>query len=99
MEVLEAGKRYVVKDSEGKEIIISFFHKDTSGKPVHGIMSEDLMEVLIHRQSYFVVDLNRASMNNINILTHLKQAFGFMKTRNFAKLLKRKKVDNTADTI
>lgn len=89
MEVIEPAKTYVIKDSQGKEIVITFCHRNSEGAFIHGIMSEDLMEVLIHRQEFFVIGMERASTHNINILTFLKQAFHNMRQRNFLKSQRR----------
>lgn len=99
MEIVDAGKRYIVKQTNGNPLELIFCHKDETGKFVNGVTTEDLLEVLIARQMYFTRDLEHTSAHNLNILSHLQQALHSAKRRNYSKKEKVKNERHQGNTV
>jgi glycine cleavage system pyridoxal-binding protein P len=87
MKVIEPGKVYEVTTAKGETNTLTFCHtKD--GVFVDGITSEELLKVLINRHEGFMYKVE--TTENINVFTHLKQAFVWLGTRNINKLNRKK---------
>jgi hypothetical protein len=84
--VIAPGKQYEVTDTRGETFILTFRHKNDDQEYIHGISSEDLLDILISRHNYFVFELQRDSAASMQTLVHLKQAKGFMIARRRDKL-------------
>jgi hypothetical protein len=89
--VIEPGKKFQITDSAGNQLDIVFCHKDKDGAFVHGITTEDLMDVLVSRARHFTIDKGRDTQENLNELTHLKQAQQWGRQRNHKKKVERDK--------
>lgn len=87
MEIVTQGKEYQLKTVDGKWLRVVFYHKDKDDK-CDGVTSEEVLEMLINRHSHMAI--TSPSEENINTVTHLKQALMFIKARHLNKLRKKK---------
>lgn len=101
MQVLINGKEYLLDGSDRlgieKPVHIKFCQKDGDGKFVNGMTSEEILQMLIHRQQHMV---NKdGSAENVETLLHLKQAHDCMLNRNRVKLVKNRLGDSKRNDI
>jgi hypothetical protein len=85
MEIVQKAKEYQLQTIDKKWVRIIFYHKDSSGNFVDGLTTEEVLGMLIDRQANFV----KSTINdddNMNALTHMKQALMFLNHRSDRKL-------------
>lgn len=92
MRVIIPGEKYAISTAQGVEVLDLIFCKSENGEFVDGLTNEEILHVLIHRMECMVKD--KPSQENMNILTHLNQAKGWLTIRNNNKLKNRKQNDN-----
>lgn len=85
MEIVSQAKEYQLQTVKKKWVRIVFYHKDNAGEFVDGLTTEEILGMLIDRQANFVKSTTNDD-ENLNALTHLKQAMMFLKTRSDKKL-------------
>lgn len=84
MEVIQEGKEYQLQTVQKKWVRVLFYHKQND-QFVDGLTTEELLEMLINRQAGFSKTTSHDD-DNLNALTHLKQALMFLKNRTNRKL-------------
>lgn len=102
MQVLVPGIEYLLdtsdKDPNAKPHHLKFCHKDSEGKFVHGLTTEEILKMLIHRYGKLVE--KDASTDNIQTLLHLKRAHEAATNRNYNKLKRQRSAhDSTGNGI
>jgi hypothetical protein len=92
MRVVIPGERYAISTAQNVEVLELIFCKSENGKFIDGLTNEEVLEVLIHRMECMVKE--KPSQENMNTLTHLNQAKGWLNIRNLNKLKKQRSNDN-----
>lgn len=96
MQAVLKGREYLLETSNTKHdetdlFKVLFCHKDTAGRFIHGVTSEEILKMMVDRYKYLVE--KDGSTENIRALLHLQQAYQAITDRNYSRIKKKNRND------